>query len=393
MNGIHHRSIISAGKQDSFALEDLLSQAERVTNIIISYNTLSDKQIRSLEKLRDDIKGNRQIDRLSKGSDKKEWNRLLDLDNNHTWLDDYHHGLRISYFHRLLLDKVNYFETNEDPYLKIKRLSLSDSISEISDDYVRNISFDEILDGMLWGNKYDLVPPSISKKKKLVADNRDKLKEYFDEKALNQIDILADNTGQELFFDVLFACYVIENKISKKIIIHLKNYPYNVTDATINDFNYLVAELSGTTRLKNFGSKLAKYIREDKIKPITYPFTTLGYDRKNAANISKTIYHHSSLIVTKGDFNYRKNVGWHYWKISDNYQSAISYLKSPLLCFRVIKNEIMLGINDCIKIDELHQEDPEWWKKGSGGMILFEYPNKNGYDNNGSINSYWERIG
>ena len=386
------KKVINTGELDCFAVEDLLSQVERVTEIILKNNKLLDNEVKSLEKLRKDIKENFLVEKLSKGSDKEEWNKLLDLDNYHTWLDDFHHGLRISYFHRLLLEKVNYFVTKNDPYIKLKRTALKDFICNFKKNKVENLCFDEVLDGMLWGNKFDLVPPLISDKKELIHDDRKRLKKFLTEGTLNRIDILADNVGQELFFDLLFACYVLDNKITNKVIFHLKNYPYNISDATKDDFNDLVKELLKTTQLKRFGSMVDKNIKKGRIEAITYPFTTLGYDRNNAINVSKSIYHKSSLIVTKGDFNYRKNVGWYYWKMSDSYRDAISYLKSPLLCFRTIKNEVLLGINNSTEIKRLNKKDPQWWKKGIGGVILFEYPNKDRIDPTGRINDYWNEI-
>lgn len=384
---------ISTGEPDSFAVEDLLSQAERVIGIIIDNNLLSDTQINDLLRLRNEIKNNSLIEKLKQGEDREEWNKILELEKNHTWLDDFHHGLRISYFHRLLLEKIEYFKTHKDPYMTLKQSALNNFINAISDKNIGNLDIDAILDGMLWGNKFDLVPPSISERKEIICDEREGLKGYFGSGTISQIDILADNAGQELFFDLLFACYVLDNKLTRKVNFHLKNYPYNVSDATKDDFLHLVETLvlSDIDELQKTGVKIKEHIQNRKINSISYPFTTLGYDRIDAINISKKFYQKSSLIITKGDFNYRKNIGWYYWGISDNFGEAISYLKSPLLSLRTVKNEILIGISDVTKVERMSIEDPEWWKKGIGGMISFQSPKTNGKLKYKEINQYWEK--
>ena len=385
---------ISTGEPDSFAVEDLLSQADRVIGIIIENNTLSDIQIKKLLVLKDDIETNASIEKLKQGEDKEEWNKILDLENSHTWLDDFHHGLRISYFHRLLLEKIDYFKTHKDPYLALKQSALNNFINVISNKNIGNFNIDEILDGMLWGNKFDLVPPTISDRKELICDERELLKRYLGTEQVNRIDILADNAGQELFFDLLFACHVLDNKLAKKVNFHLKNYPYNVSDATKEDLFHLIEILilSNFGELQKIGLKIKKYLLNRKINTISYPFTTLGYDRIGSINISKKYYHRSSLIITKGDFNYRKNIGWFYWEMSDNIGEAISYLKSPLLCLRTVKNEVLIGVSDVAKVEGMSKEDPEWWKKGIGGMISFQYPSHNQEIEYEKINPYWEKI-
>jgi len=391
INNKINQKIISTGEPGSFAVEDLLSQADRVTKIIIENNALSDSEIVALEKLRNDIKINSTVEKLSHGLDEEEWSKLLDLDNVHTWLDDFHHGLRISYFHRLLLDKINYFEKLKDPYQSLKKRALKVFFENILDKKVDGSNLDEILEGMLWGNKFDLVPPTISDKKEIICDDRDEFKKFLSKGIINQIDIIADNAGQELFFDLLFACFVIDNKKTKRVILHLKNYPYNVSDATKDDFFYLLAELRNINQLKRFGAKLEKYILSKKIEAITYPFTTLGYDRHLAGKVKQDIYYKSSLIITKGDFNYRKNVGWYYWNLSDCYKDVISYFKSPLLCFRAVKNEVLIGTSNTSKIKNVSKDDPEWWKKGIGGMILFQCPNRNMTTSSQKISDYWSK--
>lgn len=355
---------------NSFAVEDLKSQSERVIGILISCT--GEKYHPRLFKLRNDIKNNSQIEILKNGTDKEYWHKLLFINNNPNWFDDSHHGLVISYFHRLLLEKIGYFETGSDPYHSIKCHLFNQSITKIK--FTENIN--EIIYGMLWGNKVDLVPSFIGEGKLLILDDSNKIINYLDQKNIKRIDILADNFGEEFLYDLKFVDYLISKKEVAVVNYHVKNYPYNITDTTFQDAIWAIDQLikSYIKPFQLLGIRINEFITKGKLKFTTYPFTTLGMDRSSALSVIKKQYQGSSLIITKGDFNYRKDVGWFYWEVEDSYEEIVAYLNAPIASFRVIKNEVHVGISDNTTLKYLNDNHPNWWKSGIAGMIKYSAP-------------------
>lgn len=384
------RSVITLGDKNSFAVEDLKSQAQRVIKLIISNNKLTDLKIDNLLKIRKSVLENNVIPYLQFGEGITYWHQIMQIDKNRRWFGDYHHGLTISYFYRLILDRLNYFDSLNDPFAQIKLNMFLKFLESPKNQIKHDLKIDELLLSMLWGNKADLVPPKIGVYKTLLVDDRKIFIEFLKHSKLSTVDILADNTGEELVYDLIFVEYLLSNGLAKLIRYHVKNYPYNITDTTRDDFFTIVSILRRkNSRFKKLADSISKFISDGSIQVVTYPYTTLGLDRSKAINIIEKQYAKSSLIITKGDFNYRKNVGWYFWRKSDNYNLVVSYLKTPILCFRTIKNEIMLGIKDQLRITSLNQKDPDWWKKGVGGVIMFSIPQKNSQTYTENLPEYW----
>ena len=363
------------------ALQSKIScrRPREVINLVIENNTLSPEKIVALKTLQSAVKNNGPIELVSGGDDAHEWNILLRWDQSQTWLDHFHHGIRISYFHRLLLEKIGYFREFKDPYARLKAEGLRAVLTKMKEHAWASIDFDHLLYHMLWGNKFDLVPPEISGDTIMLRDDRQSFRAFAEHELTegSRIDILADNAGEELFYDLLFARHLIMNRRAGEVRVHVKNYPYNVSDATREDADNLVSTLKtfeNRSDLQHLGQELERIRGDGKLTVITYPFTTLGIDRAKAMNVVHAQYDGASLIVSKGDFNYRKHVGWYYWSIDDDLMHIISYLPCPALVLRATKNEILTGATRNDLLSQLDGRDSVWWKKGVGGMIIFERP-------------------
>jgi len=364
---------------NSFAVEDLKAQAEKIINVIIKNNSFSLIKKNALLDLQKSILTNSPMDSLDHyNNDTDPWNKIMNMGSDKRfWFDNYHHGLVVSYFHRLILDKIDYFKSGNDPYERIKKQALMEFVENcLPKGRGGDIKIEQILMGMLWGNKTDFVPHTISSEKILLKDDRKLLIEFLFERKPYRIDIIADNIGEELFYDILFINYLFAHDLVKVLRYHVKNYPYNISDATKQDVFWTLNFLAKTN--------------DNSLRNIAENILNLISDRGLAMNVVDKQYAGSSLIITKGDFNYRKNIGWYYWNIKNEYKEIISYLKSPLVSFRVIKNEILVGLKNKALIDTLNREDPDWWKKGKGGVIMLAIPkNDNNHLKRNIIEDFW----
>ena len=60
---------------------------------------------------------------------------------------------------------------------------------------------------------------------------------------LNEVVLVLDNAGMELFSDLLLADYLLSQGLAQKVHIHAKACPTFVSDATLQDINFLLGFL------------------------------------------------------------------------------------------------------------------------------------------------------
>eukprot|EP01121_Diplochlamys_sp_Union-15-3_P013025 TRINITY_DN3986_c0_g1_i5.p1 TRINITY_DN3986_c0_g1~~TRINITY_DN3986_c0_g1_i5.p1 ORF type:complete len:131 (+),score=16.08 TRINITY_DN3986_c0_g1_i5:258-650(+) len=78
----------------------------------------------------------------------------------------------------------------------------------------------------------------------------------------------------------------------------------------------------------------------------------------------------SSLIIIKGDANYRRVHGDLKWDFSTPTSEITSYFSVPICLIRTLKSETVSGISkDVVKL--LFEKEKDWFYSGSYGHIQF----------------------
>lgn len=78
----------------------------------------------------------------------------------------------------------------------------------------------------------------------------------------------------------------------------------------------------------------------------------------------------SSLIIIKGDANYRRCLGDRQWSFTTVFEDIVCYFPAPILVLRTLKSEIAAGLQ-LKQVEKLNQEDPNWLTNGQWGLIQF----------------------
>ena len=151
-----------------------------------------------------------------------------------------------------------------------------------------------------------------------------------------RIDIVLDNSAFELFVDLLLADYLVESGIASKVVFHAKEYPYFVSDVTLNDFSFTIEAILDICKAEPWANKLKwkTYIDQGTWSVECDPFWTLSYpfqdiDRAFQADPSygsswdKLKRQGSKLVIFKGDLNYRKLVN----DVNGDFVSKEEFLK------------------------------------------------------------------
>lgn len=162
--------------------------------------------------------------------------------------------------------------------------------------------------------------------------------------------IICDNCGKELFSDLFLAYYFLHLKFADEVVFHVKKYPFFVSDATENDFGFLLQSI--LTKDKDI-EECSDYLNSGKIKVETSDFWTSPKTFNELKEADSDLYKEltkSSLIIVKGDLNYRRLVedkNWNYdepfIKLTENVFGNV-----PILAPRVIKSDVLVGVSSAM---------------------------------------------
>jgi len=168
-----------------------------------------------------------------------------------------------SYFYRRLLDAIGFFEPGPwrwvDPFEDLKAAELADPGLEPDlaalDDLQRLPAGEQgaaKLLASLWGNRADLgfrigrSPQAREQESsRLVADDSADLRAALGPDA--SVIIVADNAGRELLADLVLIDHLLQQGHARAIMLHVKPWPYYVSDATTTDVLACLRRLARTS--------------------------------------------------------------------------------------------------------------------------------------------------
>ena len=79
----------------------------------------------------------------------------------------------------------------------------------------------------------------------------------------------------------------------------------------------------------------------------------------------------ASLVIVKGDANYRRLVGDRQWDATTPLEDVVSpWFPAPLAALRTLKAEIAVGLRSG-QAEAAAAQDAAWWTSGKYGSIQF----------------------
>ena len=227
-------------------------------------------------------------------------------------------------------------------------------------------TFRDILYLNILGNKADLsqIADLRNSKLKLLIDDTEKAVDIF--RTAKRIDFVLDNSGEELFSDILLVYFLFCKTEIEKIVLHFKTMPYFVSDALKTDFHFLLDEISASERGKNFADTINQYIQSGRLLLCDDTFWNDTDDFRDMPPHIRIGIDESDLVIFKGDLNYRKLVEDRHWDFSAKTADLAGYMNTNCLIIRVLKSELITGL-DANEIPDL--SDKTWMYNGEYGLI------------------------
>ena len=274
--------------------------------------------------------------------------------------------------------------------------------TDVSGDAAERLLFEEMTQIALWGNATDLSlltklslediqslqgSDAIARNRRnIVADDTEKVWNYLSGTPAGQVDIVLDNSGFEFFADLIYASYLLRKGLASTVRLHAKTFPWFVSDVTPRDVTATLELLSSRDHFPNREGidDLINMVKKDMSSGTlavtshpfwnsSLPFTALP---RSAPNLLAEL-RDSSLVIFKGDLNYRKLVGDGLWPFTTPFKSALGSLGTGsgvrILALRTNKADVCVGILDEEQVRSLEREAPNsaWTKNGKYAVISF----------------------
>jgi hypothetical protein len=297
-----------------------------------------------------------------------------------------------SYFFRRLLEAVGFFKPGPwyyvDPFAYLKTAELHDQHAETMlaavDDLNALPAAEQAqaqLLASLWGNRADLGfrigrvgQQGDPEQAGLVADSSAEVQAALT--AAADIILVADNAGRELLADLILIDHLLTGNQDCTVSLHLKPYPYYVSDATTADAAACLDRLTRTSASASAAARLKTAASEGRFRLRTHEFYCAPWPyHRMPANLAAQ-FRRASLTIMKGDLNYRRLVGDLAWPPSTPFGDAVSYFPGPVAALRTLKSDVLTGLEPAT-IARLGGAEGSWRTDGSHALIQWNEPQWN----------------
>ena len=295
-----------------------------------------------------------------------------------------------TFFYRRLLEIVHYFQPGpyylQDPFEKQKQGEEEAAVSQLALVWEQltaappAIRFEAILHSCLWGNRVDLSNYTLTVKAhggldarehrdNIVIDHTGAAIDLLSQ-GTQRVDFINDNAGVDTLFDLVLADHLLEQDLTDRVVFHLKNQPFFVSDAMPKDIQATIALLTRSPQpgISALGSRLAGCVTDDRLALQTDPFWTSGDAFHQLPTAVRTDLEQSDLLVIKGDVNYRRMLDDRHWPHDARLEDIGSRFPRPFVMLRTLKGEIIVGLKPG-QAEALSVEDPTWLINGIRGVI------------------------
>ncbi|HAA29137.1 MAG TPA: hypothetical protein DCE56_17355 [Cyanobacteria bacterium UBA8553] len=392
-------------EEGSFAYFTLTQRMPAIVQRVIDENDFPSSIVKNLETLIQELPYGIVQLLNDEGSDVAAWSRYLEPFVGKRWIDIPWLFAEV-YFYRRILEATHYFLPGSfqglDPYEYQKRRGLEtamDSIQELSARVNTWSDIQQHADGTntsrtgliallyfaLWGNRADLslwpVNPEESEQSRqeihleqshILVDDTAILADRVTSFDRVRVDFIVDNAGFELVCDLCLVDFLLATKAAGIVYLQLKSHPTFVSDATIQDVHDTLEVLTADSdrEVQVLAHRLQDHIAQGRLCLRENFFWTAPLVFWEMPDELRSELALSSLILVKGDANYRRCLGDRHWPFTTSFEDIVCYFPAPFVALRTLKSEVAAGLQ-LDQVEALNHEDPQWLTNGQWGVIQF----------------------
>ncbi|MBB6481501.1 ARMT1-like domain-containing protein [Spirochaeta isovalerica] len=361
---------ITTAKEGSFARFTIEKRVPSILSDLVSHNRFSSAVEFSLKAFMESVPAGSLTTLDTSYPFSAGINASLENHCDYNWLNAPFLFLE-NYLYHKIAEICGFFSNRHDYFLYKKEADIRGGREKISRELQRINSihsFPEISLLNLMGNRADLSQSSLSysadSKSELLIDHREQATDIIAES--RQVHIVLDNAGEELFYDLLMVYWFFKNTGIRKIHLHFKQLPYFVSDALISDYRHLLKILSEDKTTEWFVRDMNRFEEEEMLVLSDNPYWSSGELYSQIPERLAGEFSDADLVIFKGDLNYRRLVGDNDWKWDTETASLVNYFPSDILISRILKCEVMTGLDQEAVPD---RNKTEWMFSGNYGQL------------------------
>jgi hypothetical protein len=379
----------------SFARSTIVERKPQIIRQVIEDNGYPPQIERALEAFKAEIASQPMRPLAEQAPDAALWNRALANQRGRPWVDARWY-LAESYFYRRLLEAVRYFQPGpwqgHDPFEKRKRNQEQAAVDRLAQGWDQlaqappDVACEALLHSSLWGNRADLSNYTVAvaardglavaeERGHILIDHTDSVRELLMGHASHgprsqRVDFISDNVGLDSLFDLALADFLLGQGWVEKVVFHLKNYPFFVSDAMIKDIRAVISLLqtSPVPAVRGLGQRMETLVQEERVLLKEEPFWTSSLMFRDMPPALRADLARSDLVILKGDVNYRRLLDDRHWPYTTRMEQVTDYFPASFLVLRTLKGEIMVELEPG-QAEALAAQDPTWLINGKRGII------------------------
>jgi hypothetical protein len=271
-------------------------------------------------------------------------------------------------FYRELAHACRFWETDRDPFAPAKAEELAGERpwSRLEEALDRRAARDErvheLLDACLWGNRVDLSyaigAGHEQRDDDLLVDDRAAATPLLVQPGA-RVHVVADNAGTELALDLGLVDVLLEAP-DCSVTLHLKAQPVFVSDALARDVWSTLEHMGARGGVAaRVAARLRHAFDANRLRLAPDPFWSGARFLWEAPAHITQAFAAATIVVAKGDANYRRVVGDALWPHDATFVDAAGYLPCPLLCLRTMKSDALVGLPHGLA-ERLDATEPSW---------------------------------
>ncbi|MGH7297265.1 MAG: damage-control phosphatase ARMT1 family protein [Polyangiaceae bacterium] len=367
-----------------FARYSMQVRVPRIARDLLDKNrALSPGQRDAVEALAASIEGDAPLPPpRAPAPDVEAWSAAYAEHAKERWLDGEWFHAELA-FYREIAAACRYWETGSDPFLPAKeeelagerpwaRLERSLAVSASREERIARL-----LDDCLWSNRVDLSYTVAASRETrhdadLLVDERAAALPFLSGPGCH-VHLVADNAGAELALDLALTDVLLEDAAAR-VTLHLKMQPVFVSDAIADDVRHTLAGMERrSAEVRALAARLRGAFEAGRLAFAPDPFWSGPRFLWEAPAHLVRAFGAASLVVFKGDANYRRVVGDAPWPPGAPFREATSYARFPLLCLRTMKSDSVLGLPAGLG-EHLDATEPRWRIDGQRGLAQVFVP-------------------
>ncbi|MFI6560006.1 damage-control phosphatase ARMT1 family protein [Streptomyces sp. NPDC050534] len=290
-----------------------------------------------------------------------------------------------SYFYRQLLEAVGYFGRGPwqgiDPFrpFKLAELDSAETDEELAalDSLSAGDQDRALLYGSLWGNRADLGfrlsagdASGAEAAPGLVADDSSVLWSLLPPSGAGTLCLIADNAGRELIPDLLLIAHLLERGRIARAVLHIKPYPYYVSDATTADVLDALRRLTEAQGAAvEYGRMLWAAMTDGRLVLRAHPFSGGPLPYADMPGDLRAELAAATVTIVKGDLNYRRLVGDRLWPPTTPFRAVTAHFPGPVAALRTLKSDVITGLDPETEAALVAAEGQRWRTGGTHALV------------------------